>query len=593
MKRNRKLIWQLYPSFLIVVIISLVAITGYTTRSVREYFLDQNKKNLITQGMLLKRQLIPYLSPLDVQAIEKLCNDSVRNTGTRLTFILPDGKVIGDSNEIPALMDNHLNRPEVREALEGRIGSSIRFSATVNRNMMYVAAPVMVDNKIAAVLRTSVAVTSIDEEVSGIQVNIAIAGIMTAILASVICWWLARRISRPMERMKQGAERFARGDLKYRLSMPDTLEMAGLAESMNQMAEQLESRMVTIIDQRNEYEAVLSSMVEGVMAVDLEERVLSINRAAAAMLNVGSPELKRVSVQEIVRNLQLNRFISQTLTTGQVVEGDININGSTPRILNLICSPLHNADQERIGALAVLHDVTRLRNLETVRQDFVANVSHELKTPLTAIKGFVETLLSSSGPPEPEDSERFLQIINKHVDRLNMIIEDLLSLADIEQLDQYRDDHFQSQSFKPVIESAIEVLKTKADDKEIVFSIETDDRLKPCFDAGLMEQALVNLLDNAINYGPEKSTIEIQTGLEKSEYFISIKDQGPGIQQKHLPRLFERFYRADKARSRAMGGTGLGLAIVKHIVQHHAGRITVDTSTGNGSTFTVYIPKER
>ena len=591
MKTHKKFIWQLYPLFLLVTIISLVAVTLYTTRSVREYFLNQIQKDLNTQGILLRKQLMPYLAPLSISSVESFCQSSVRDTDIRLTVILPNGLVIGDSNENPGLMDNHKNRPEIAAAMEGGLGSSIRYSTTVQQNMMYVAIPVTINNATAAVIRTAVSINSIEQELNTIQMDIAVAGVLTAILASIVCWWLARRISKPMEKMKQGADRFAGGDLNYRLEMPGTLEMAVLAESMNRMAEQLDNRMEAIINQRNEYEAVLASMTEGVLAVDLEERVMSINQAAAKMLNVESADLKKTHIQEIIRHPKLNGYVSHTLGSGKISEGDILIETAEKNLtLNVRSTPLHNASEERIGALVVLIDVTRLRNLETVRQDFVANVSHELRTPLTAIQGFVETLLGKSAPKNKEEAERFLRIIDKHVQRLNAIIEDLLSLSNIEQFDEESGPKFSPQLIKPIIDSALQTLQTVSNNKQINYAVEVDDKYRVGFDAGLMEQALLNLLENAVNFSPEGGRIDIISEIIKSEYVIRIKDEGPGIQQKHLPRLFERFYRADKARSREFGGTGLGLAIVKHIVQYHSGRITVDTDIGKGSTFSIFLP---
>jgi two-component system phosphate regulon sensor histidine kinase PhoR len=252
-------------------------------------------------------------------------------------------------------------------------------------------------------------------------------------------------------------------------------------------------------------------------------------------------------------------------------------------------SPLLDANKEHIGTLVVFNDVTHFRRLENMRRDFVANVSHEIKTPLTAIKGFVETLHQGS-VDNPEEADRFLGIINKHVDRLSAIIEDLLSLSRIEQEDEGKIIKLEEGYVNDVFQSAIQICRSKAEEKNITIRPVCNEPISAKFDTTLLEQAVVNLLDNAIKYSEPKSTILLKAQRNNSEIRIRVEDQGIGIAKKHLPRLFERFYRVDKARSRKMGGTGLGLAIVKHIAQAHGGRITVESTLGVGSVFTIHLP---
>ncbi len=590
MTKNRKLIWRIYPSFLLIIVVSLISVTGYTSNSIRKFFLNQSEKDLKTQAFLIEDKVSALLSPLDPKAIKELCNSLGKAVVTRITVILPDGKVVGDSDENPDFMDNHKNRPEISEALKGGVGSSIRYSGTLSQNMMYVAIPVKSGDNIDAVIRTSVPITSIEDELNAILKERLFWGILTALLASILALILSRRITRPVEEMRIGAEHYARGDLNYYLPIPDTLELASLAESMNDMASQLENRIKTIVNQRNEYEAVLSSMIEGVIAVDTQERILSINQAAMEMLAIDSVNLKHQSIQEMIRNSELQKQVAVTLSKKAPLEQDITVHHDSDRVLNLKSLPLFNADNLNIGALLVLNDVTRLRLLEDIRKDFVANVSHELKTPLTTIKGFVETLINGSLTENPDESLRFMKIISRHVDRLNAIIEDLLSLARIEKLDEKIETRLEQKEIRNVIETAIQLLQSKADEKNISLELDCDAELKVKIDRTLLEQAIVNLLDNAVKYSNESSQVRIEVGTDHAEMFISIHDQGPGIHKKHLPRLFERFYRADKARSRELGGTGLGLAIVKHIAQLHSGRVSVHTVQGKGSTFSIHLP---
>ncbi len=591
MKKKKRLIWQLYPSYLLITLISITAVSWYASNSLRHFFIDRTASDLQTRGRLLEHQIKEYLSSLDSISIDNLCKEIGKTVSTRITIILPNGDVIGDSEEDPGIMDNHANRLEVIQASAGQLGTSIRYSRTLHQRMMYAAIPVVINNKTKAVIRTSIPLTSIDDELKSIQIKIALGGFLIALLASGICLYVSRRISRPIEEMRQGAEHFARGDLRYRLDTPNTKELGGLAEAMNQMAIQLEDRIKTVINQRNEYEAVLSSMMEGIVAVDMEERIISVNQAAAIMLKSKLSELKGRSVQEMIRNRELQGFVMETLSSGKALQGDIIFRRNGEKVLNTHSTPLCDANNKRIGTLIVLNDVTQLRRLENVRRDFVANVSHEIKTPLTAIKGFVETLRCGA-MENPEEAWRFLAIIENHVNRLAAIIEDLLQLSRIEQEGEIKQIQLKESYIKDVIQASIQVCQAKAEKKRIRIDVLCEDSVLAKIDPPLLEQAFVNLLDNAIKYSKEESKILIETILTDSEAIISFQDHGIGIAKKNLPRLFERFYRVDKARSRKLGGTGLGLAIVKHIIQAHGGNVTVESTAGKGSTFAIHLPRK-
>jgi two-component system, OmpR family, phosphate regulon sensor histidine kinase PhoR len=591
MTRHKRLIWRIFLPFLLIVLISLISMTGYTSHSIKQFLLNQTENELKDQALMTESRVWEYLLPVDRAGIQQFCRESGQSVTTRMTIILPDGEVVGDSDENPAFMDDHRRRPEVAAALTGQVGTSVRFSGTVSQNMMYLAIPLQRDNDIVAVLRTAKPITVIEEELNVLLKDSLIWAGLTILLASVMALIISRRISRPIEAMRIGAAHFARGELNYALPVPDIRELASLAESMNDMAAQLESRINTIVNQRNEYEAVLTSMIEGVIAVDAEERILSINQAAMNMLNIDPIHLKHRSLQEMIRNPELQKAVAIALKEKKSLDRDIVLHHhEDERILNLKCCPLSSVDKAKIGALLVLNDVTRMRLLEKVRRDFVANVSHELKTPLTTIKGFVETLLNGSLIENPIESERFLGIINKHVDRINTIIEDLLSLARLERLDEKIAQRFEERDLCEIVENAIQLIHSQAEAKKIQLELQCDARPRARFETTLIEQALVNLLDNAVKYSPANSQVRVHVQQDDCEITIGIQDEGPGIHKKHLPRLFERFYRADKARSRELGGTGLGLAIVKHIAQLHHGRISVETTIGKGSTFTLHLP---
>ncbi len=591
MKKRRRLLWRLFPSYLLITLLSLFAVSWYASEAMRHFFLDQTATDLKARAALLEKQITAFLTPLDAASIDSIAKEAGRLSATRITVILPDGTVIGDSHETPGLMDNHANRPEIVTALTGQTGSSLRFSNTLMQRMHYVAVPIKDRQKIVAVLRTSLPATAMETEIRSIQLKIALVGCIIALLAAGISWVISRRISQPIEQMKKSAEHFATGDLNHRLTPPGTEEMGGLADAMNQMAAQLNERIETIINQRNQLETVLASMLEGVIAIDTEERIVSINQAAARLFEYEPQDCQGKSVQEIIRSPALQQFIRQALSSKIPSEEDITLFQNEERVIGIKGSPILNANQHQIGTLVVFHDVTQLRRLENMRRDFVANVSHEIKTPLTAIKGFVETL-QQGNVEKTQEKERFLGIIQKHVDRLNAIIEDLLALSRIEQEDENKVIKFEPVKIADVFQAAIQLCRPKAEEQGIRIHFECEQDTTALFDPTLIEQAVVNLLDNAIKFSEPESLIQVESHQQEDQIIISVLDQGIGIAQKHLPRLFERFYRVDKARSRRMGGTGLGLAIVKHIAQAHGGHVSVQSKLGEGSRFSIHLPQK-
>ncbi|MCF8069888.1 MAG: cell wall metabolism sensor histidine kinase WalK [Desulfobacterales bacterium] len=588
MKKRKRLLWQIYPSYLFITLISLVAVTWYASGALRSFYLGQTAADLEARATLLEKSIIPVISPLNAEKIDQICKDIGARADTRLTVILPSGKVIGDSLENPKTMDNHGSRPEIKAALHGEVGVSTRYSKTLGKNMMYVSIPLKHQDRISAVIRTSFSVSSIDQTLHAIQIKILAGGILIAIFAAGISLLISRKISHPLEEMKRGAQKFAQGDLRHQLATPDTEELARLAEAMNQMARQLDDRIQAVRQQRNELETVLSNMVEGVVAVDLNDHILSVNQAAASMFESTAPDLLGQSIQETIRNHDLQKFISEAILTGKSDETDIIFYQKEERILHSYSNPLRDPKGEHIGVLIVLDDVTQLRKLENIRRDFVANVSHELKTPLTAIKGFVETL-NHGAIENREESSRFLGIIEKHVDRLNFIIDDLLKLSKIESDHEKNKIKIENQAVYDVVMSAVHFCRPYATQKGISIDVECEPSLRSDLNPSLMEQALINLLENAIRYSDKKKPIEIMVSQNHENTTIQIRDHGIGIAPEDQNRLFERFYRVDKARSRKLGGTGLGLAIVKHIVQAHQGKVSLESSVGEGSTFTILL----
>ena len=589
MKKPKALFWRIYPSYLIVILIALTVVSFYTSTVMKRYYNEQMTLGLEARANLLQGTVVRSLSPLDETSLDNLCKTAGRQASTRITIVLPSGRVVGDSQESPEHMDNHAGRPEIHKALSGETGQSLRYSDTLSRSMMYVAVPVEDQGRTLAVIRTAIPLDEIDRKLASIRGTIFMAGLLVALMATLISYVVARRIARPIEEVRKGAEQFAKGNLTYAIPPPKSREMVMLVNALTQMASDLNDRIQTVDRQRSELAAVLSSMQEGVIALNMDEQLINANQAAVDMFKFKPTGAIGRSIQEVIRNPQLHRFVQEALTGEGDAEGEIRIYQEEERILGTHSSPLRESGSKRIGTLIVFHDITRLRRLETMRREFAANVSHEIKTPLTAIKGFVETLLGGT-VENPEEARRFLAIIDKHANRLAAIIEDLMKLSEIEQKGQQRGIGMKREALAPVIRGAIEICRVQAGEKDIAIEMDCDDALSAEINAHFLEQAVVNLVDNAVKYSGTGSTINVRAMQAGSGVEIRIQDQGIGIPGSHLPRLFERFYRVDKSRSRKEGGTGLGLAIVKHIIQAHGGGIDVNSTLGKGSTFIIRLP---
>lgn len=589
MAKKRRLLWHIYPTYLLVIIMLLAAATWFGARTMEQFYIEQTALDLEARMHFFEGHILEHFTINDERGINRLCKKIGNRSATRITVILPHGKVIGDSSEDPEIMDNHANRPEIRSAVSDQVGMSIRYSQTLKQDMMYVGIPLKENGKIAAVLRAAIPLTSIDMVLNSIRNKMLAGGIFIAILAAFLSLLVSRFISRPIEEIRKGAEGFARGEFDNRLPIYHSEEIASLADTMNKMAGELKLRINTITRQQEKLEVVLSSMAEGVIAIDNDEHVISMNQSAGYMLEVDPSKVQGRSIQEVIRNIDLQKLISDSLYSETRAEEDIILYSDKERVLQGHGTPLNDEAGMRIGALIVLNDVTRLMKLESIRKDFVANVSHEIKTPITAIKGFVETLVDGA-MNKRKDADRFLKIIEKHADRLDAIIEDLLSLSRIEHEVERGEIVLEKARIHDVLQTVLQICEIKAAPRSIKIELSCDKDLSAEINPPLMEQAIINLLDNAIKYSDDHSTVQLDAGQIKGDVIIDVRDRGCGIGKEHLSRLFERFYRIDKARSREMGGTGLGLAIVKHIVQAHKGRVDVESTLGTGSTFSIIFP---
>lgn len=413
-------------------------------------------------------------------------------------------------------------------------------------------------------------------------------GVIVAFFSAFITYFVAKKITNPLAELQKTALQISKGQFQYQLPLSESYEITALVNAINEMVTQLDDRIKTVEKERNEKEAILSNMIEGVIVVDLDERITSLNKAAALFLGQEPSRVLGLTIQEAIRNTDIQTFISHVLNNTDAIDGLV-IQDRFNRSLHVHGTPLTNSKGHAIAALIVLYDVTQLKNLENIRRDFVANVSHELKTPITLIKGFIETLLDNDIEEEPR--RRFLGIVRSHADRLDAIIEDLLMLSRLEQNKEAFGTMFEKISLKEIILKSMESCALKAAEKQVTLVWSDDLGIEIEGNFQLLEQATLNLMDNAIKYSASGTTVKIETFQSSEGAGLSVTDQGLGIDPEHLPRLFERFYRVDKARSRKEGGTGLGLAIVKHIMQVHGGKVCVSSQLGKGSTFTMIISK--
>ncbi|RLS83249.1 MAG: PAS domain-containing protein [Planctomycetota bacterium] len=503
------------------------------------------------------------------------------------------GRPIGGGDSTDSDADGKgLDAATLADALAGRRSTAGRYDAASARRTVSVVSPVVRGGRTTAIIRINGDTTAADAGLAAAQRRLVTGALAGAAVAMLAGWLLARRAAGPFEDLASAASRLAAGAIAVPLPASDVAEVSALAGAIEILRGQLVERSLTIGRQGTQQEAVLGSMIEGVLAVDASQRIVSINRAAADLLGLDPATVLGRPIQEVVRNADLRQFALQAIDCRETVEDDLVLRAARDRTLRVRGTPLNDPSGEG-GAVIVLNDITDIRHLENVRRDFVANVSHELKTPVASIKGFVETLLEGR-VDDPADRRRFLEIIGRQSDRLGTIIDDLLALSRIEQAEGMGDLPLEQVPVADVLAAVVAECGPRADERSITIEVDSPPALGAEVNAPLLEQALINLVDNALKYSEPGGRVVVAVAPTVDgmlEWLV--RDQGSGIGAEHLPRLFERFYRVDKGRSRRLGGTGLGLSIVKHIVQAHGGTVAVESTLGVGSTFRVFLPASR
>ncbi len=583
--KQHKIFWQIFPAYIAVVVASLVVVLYFSTNEIQKLNLRQKQRYLASMADVIAERV----AIMSDDQIHGYCKSVGGRIGYRITIITTGGNVLGDTEKNPRLIENHIDRSEIQEALQGQTGTAVRFSDTTKKYMLYVAVPVLNSaGETTAVARVSISNESINELVDSVLDSVINTAFITALAAAVISFIISRRISRPLALLRDGAKRFANGDLDYRLLVEGSYETSSLARTMNNMASELNGRIKYITEQQTTQNAILSSMTEAVIAVDNRKVVIMANNAAMELFGMPSESVGR-PIEEAARDPELHKVIDRMFSTKSgVLDMEMIVFKQERQIALQVHGTSLKVDGLQTGVLIVLSNVTQLKRLENIRKEFVANVSHELKTPITSIKGFVETLRDGAINDKAK-AVKFLDIIARQTSRLDEIIDDLLVLSRIEQLQDNRQVESAKALIKTAIYGALAVCKTKADAKGICVNITCSEDAAAKISPSLLEQAVVNLVDNAIKYSDDGAAIEISGCVEGPEAVISVKDYGCGIPEDDLDRIFERFYRVDKSRSAERGGTGLGLAIVKHIVSAYKGSVAVESRQNRGSKFTIKL----
>lgn len=503
---------------------------------------------------------------------------------TRYTLIRRDGTVVADSDEEAERMENHVSRPEIKAALAGGTGVGIRPSPTLGADWMYVAVP----HADGGVIRAAASMKGLNDRL-GAWWRKALAGFLAsvAILAGMALL-VSRMISKPIETAAAGAERYASGDLSYRLPVTGAAEMRRLSEAMGAMATELDVRFRLVARQTEEMTAVFENMSEGVLAVDNACQIMLVNTAAQSILGI-PPDTAGACIETVVRNAELLDAINATATAGESLEREIRVRreGAEEALVQIHTARICE-DGKKAGVLAVLRDVTRLRQLEIMRRDFVSNVSHELRTPITATQSCLETLLDDDAGDAGEKRE-FAEMALRSTRRMGAIIDNLLFLAGMESGAAKATGLTASYPVLPILEEAVALCRDEAQSRKTTVDIQCDDELAAFMNPQLVVHALVNLLDNAVKYGPEGGSIGVTAERDGDRVRIAVSDQGPGIAPRHRSRVFERFYRVD-GPARVKKGSGLGLAIVKHIALSQGGDIRLESEIGAGSRFILGLP---
>jgi two-component system phosphate regulon sensor histidine kinase PhoR len=594
MKRlwNNSLAAKFFLSYLVVVALLFAGFYYSSSTILRNFYLESLGERMEQEATLLGR-LLPF--GLDGPAFDELCRHIARELGSRITVIAPDGRVLGDSAEISANMEDHSQRPEVIEALRRSPGKAVRFSQSAGQEMLFRAFRQTGPGE-ERIIRIATPLQKVESGLVSFRAALLLGLLLASVAGLALAWAVSRYLSRRFQRLVDFSGQVAAGRFPQNFfPSRERDEIARLERHLNDMSLRIRDNLAQITGEKDKADSILRCMIEGVLVLDTKGQVLVINDQAKAMFRVADDtDLKGVSMLEVSRHPEVHTILEEVVAfdfAGQRYTKEVELDDDRWFRVNAV--RMSDNQGVAIGSILVFHDVTDIKRFESMRSDFVANVSHELRTPLTAIRGYVETLLHTP-PSDPKDERQFLTIIDRHSERLSRLTEDLLILSDLEsgkiQLT------FQPLDVAQLIPRVFEVFWDQAAKKKVKLTQKVEPGLPPLLgDLDRLQQLFINLVDNAIKYTPAGGQVTLTASLAADtntapSLEISVTDTGPGIPEKDLPRLTERFYRVDKARSRDLGGTGLGLAIVKHIVQAHKGELRIDSVINQGTTVRVRLP---
>jgi two-component system phosphate regulon sensor histidine kinase PhoR len=550
--------------------------------------LEQVQHELELVGRIYRGQL----AGLEMRELGRWARAADEQSEVRVTVIGPDGVVLAESRRERGTMENHGQRPEVLSALEGKVGVAKRHSASLDVDFLYVAQPARVADQQGLVLRLAVPLERVNEALSGVRGRILRASLVLALLALIAAYIYTRGLTERIRNIQSFAEGLTEEQFaeKSELAEVGKDELGALAESLRRMARHLRDIVELLRLESGRREVILSSMREGVLAVDEELRVTFCNEAFLRAAGWGEATPQDRPLVQVTRNPAFLSLLRKVLLEDETVRATLPLTPASGRSYEVYAKPLDQGAQT--GALAILHDITEVERLERIRKDFVANVSHELRTPLAAIRGYAETLLDGA-LEDPEHNRSFLETIRANAIRLTNIASDLLVLSEMEQerSESEAAEAAELVEVEEVVEAALRTVESAAKVRGVELVITEREGLRVRGQRFRLEQALVNLMDNAVKFSRTGSKVRVESRLaESGEVEIGVSDEGIGIPSEDLPRIFERFYRVDKARSREAGGTGLGLSIVKHIAEVFGGTVRVESQLGKGSTFTLTFP---
>jgi two-component system, OmpR family, phosphate regulon sensor histidine kinase PhoR len=581
--------WRTFGSYSAFILASILLVGLLQGISLRRLEISQDASNLQTQTVLLRRAAYSPLKTGDIETIRDLGRLIGEQTGMRITVMQSDGLVLADNMETPDIMENHLLRPEIQQALSRGTGEVERYSQTLNKTFVYRAEPVFDEERLLGMVRAGRAREDLNAQIRNQIMLVFRHGTEVILLLLLAAFALALRKAATVVLLTETTEAIANGDFERRVPESRALGMKRLADAINQMARLSAKRLATLTADRNRLAAIFTGMVEGVIDVDERQHIVHINEAAAKLLGIQGERCIGKPVWQEVRNQAITQAVDQALQNRSVIKTQVDyLRERSQLTLDLYVASLADDQGQPIGAILVVHDVTELRHLERIRTDFVANASHELKTPITAIRGLAETVVSD--PEVDRDTLlHFMERIQAQSIRLSHLVVDLMTISRLEA--DHGRESFTIINLVDLVGRAVVAATPAAEQKQLSLTSRlSQDRLEVYGDRQNLSQLVDNLIDNAVKYTPENGRVEVRLRQEDADLVLEVEDSGIGISPQFLERVFERFYRVDKARSQSLGGTGLGLSIVRNIAERHGGTVGVKSQPGKGSMFTFRMP---